>query len=183
MGNSTHQNTKYWLIPEFDNLELFRAKALRFSYARHSHPSYSIGIIEAGVGGNYYQGTTYLAPPKSVIFMNPEEAHTGYSAEELPLTYRMLYPSIDFIQQIAAEVQIDGFPYFRDAVVQNEVLSRSVFSLHAVLEYSQERLEQQSLLVEVLSAILLHHATLKTCSIRLNKEHQAVRLIKEYLPG
>lgn len=168
-------------MPEFSNLELFRAEAIHYNYARHSHPGYSIGVIEAGVGGNYYQGTTYLAPPKSVVFMNPEEAHTGYSAEELPLTYRMLYPSTDFIQEIASEVQINGFPYFRDAVVQNEVLASNVLSLHAVLEQSPDRLEQQSLLVEVLSAILLHYADAKLRSIRSHKEHQAVQLIKEYL--
>jgi AraC-like DNA-binding protein len=181
MSNCTRQNTKFWLIPEFDNLELFRAKVIHYNYARHSHSSYSIGIIEAGVGGNHYQGTTYLAPPKSVIFMNPEEAHTGYSAEELPLTYRMLYPSIDLIHQIASEVEISGSPYFKDAVVQNESLARNVLSLHTVLEQSQDRLEQQSLLVEVLSAILLHYADTEIRSIRLNKEHYAVRLIKEYL--
>lgn len=89
-------------MPEFDNLELFRADSMCYSYARHAHPGYSIGIIEAGVGGNCYQGTTYLAPPKSVVFMNPEEAHTGYSAEGLPLTYRMLYPSPELVHQMGA---------------------------------------------------------------------------------
>lgn len=174
-------NTRFWLMPEFGNLELFRAEAIHYNYARHSHPGYSIGVIEAGVGGNYYQGTTYLAPPKSVVFMNPEEAHTGYSAEELPLTYRMLYPGTDFIQQIADEVQIKGSLYFKDAVVHNEVLASNVLSLHIALEQSPDRLKQQSLLVEVLSAILLHYADAKLQSIRSHKEHQAVQLIKEYL--
>lgn len=181
MGNGIYQNTKFWLIPEFNNLELFRAKAIRHHYARHSHPGYSIGVIEAGVGGNSYQGTTYLAPPKSVILMNPEEAHTGYSAEDLPLTYRMLYPSIDCIQKIANEVQISSFPFFKEAVVQDEVLASSIRSLHIVLERSQDHLEKQAFLIEILSAILLRHADINVRPIQSNKEHQAVRLIKEYL--
>ena len=174
-------NTKFCLIREFDNLELFRAKAIHYNYARHSHPGYSIGVIESGVGGNYYQGSTYLAPPKSIVLMNPEEAHTGYSAEELPLTYRMLYPSTNLIHQIAREVKITGTPYFKDAVVQNEVLAKKIFELHAILEQSQNSLEKQSLLVEVFSAILYQYADIAVPSVRLNKEHQAVRLIKEYL--
>ncbi|WP_186375935.1 AraC family transcriptional regulator [Hyella patelloides] len=169
------------MIQEFDNLELFRAKAIHYNYARHSHPGYSIGVIESGVGGNYYRGSTYLAPPKSIILMNPEEAHTGYSAEELPLSYRMLYPSTDLINQIAREAQIIGTPYFKDAVVQNEVLAKNIFSLHTALERAQNKLEKQSLLVEVFSAILYYYADITVRSIRLNKEHQAVRLIKEYL--
>lgn len=103
MDDSTHQSTKFWLIPEFNNLELFRAEAIHHTYVRHSHSGYSIGIIEAGVGGNCYRGSTYLAPPKSIIFMNPEEVHTGYSVDDLPLTYRMLYPSVEIIQQVAGE--------------------------------------------------------------------------------
>ena len=181
MSNSTCQNTKLWLIPEFDNLELFRAEAIHYSYARHSHQSYSIGIIEAGIGGNYYQGTTYLAPPESVVFMNPEEAHTGYSAGDLPLTYRMLYPSVGLIQQIANEVRINGFPYFKDAVVRNKVLARNVLSLHVMLERSNDRLEQQIQFVEALSNILLAYADGKLRSIRPDEEHPSVRLIKEYL--
>jgi AraC-like DNA-binding protein len=181
MSNLSCQNTKFRLIPEFDNLELFRAKAVRYNYARHSHSSYAIGIIESGLGGNYYQGTTYLAPPKSIVFINPEEAHTGYSAEELPLTYRMLYPSIGLINQITSESQVSEFPYFKEAVVQNEFLARNVLSLHTVLEQSQDMLEKESLLVEVLSSLLLQYADRKIRSIRLNKEHCAVSLIKEYL--
>jgi len=181
MSHSKCQNTTLWLIPEFDNLELFRAEAISYSYARHSHSGYSIGIIEAGVGGNYYRGSTYLAPSKSVVFMNPEEAHTGYSAEELPLTYRMLYPSVDLIQQIANEVQMRDFPYFKDAVVQSKILARNILSLHQALERSNNRFEQQIQLIEVLSDILLNYADGKSQSIRLGKEHQAVRLIKEYL--
>ncbi|MGK7948568.1 MAG: DUF3291 domain-containing protein [Xenococcaceae cyanobacterium] len=71
MANWTGLNTKFWLIREFDNLELFRAKAIHYNYARHSHPGYSIGIIESGVGGNYYQGTTDIrAYPNPKMLVN-----------------------------------------------------------------------------------------------------------------
>jgi len=175
------RNTKFWLIPEFHDLELFRAKAIHYHYARHSHASYSIGVIEAGVGGNNYQGTTYLAPPQSIVLMNPDEAHTGYSAEEMPLTYRMLYPGVELMSQIAIDLRIKRLPYFTSAVVQDQTLAQDVLSLHAVLEKSIDRLEKQSRLIEVFSAILLHYADVEIRSIPSTKEHHAVRLIKDYL--
>lgn len=181
MGDWIHQNAKVWLVPGVNNLELFRATAIRYNYARHSHAGYSIGVIEAGVGGNYYQGATYFAPPQSIILMNPEEAHTGYSAGDLPLTYRMLYPSVDCIQCVADDLQIRGFPYFKDAVVQNQRLTQALLSLHITLERAQDCLEYQSRLVEVFSAILLQYAEIKICPTRLHEEHQAVRLMKDYL--
>jgi AraC-like DNA-binding protein len=178
--NSSHQ-TKCWLIPEFDNLELFQAEAIHYSYARHSHPGYSIGMIEAGVGGNHYQGTTYLAPANSVIFMNPDTAHTGYSAEGLPLTYRMLYPSLELMQQIASELQLQSLPQFKQAVVQNAALAQKIRRLHTTLERSCDPLERQSYLVTVLSEILLGWAAVQDDALPDRQEHHAVRTIKNYL--
>lgn len=177
--NHANQTTKFWLLPQFDGLELFRAKAIRYHYARHYHSSYSIGVIEAGVGGNYYQGSTYLASPKSIVLMNPEEAHTGFSAEGLPLTYRMLYPSVDCVQKIASELQMSG-PYFRNAVVQDDGLAKRILSLHALLEQSQDQLAQQTLFVEVLSAILNRYTSIKTNLAHCSQEHRAVQLMKDY---
>lgn len=180
MNHATHQTTKFWLLPQFDGLELFRAKAIHYHYARHFHSSYSIGIIEAGVGGNYYQGSTYLAPPKSIVLMNPEEAHTGFSAEGLPLTYRMLYPSVDCVQKIASELQMDGTLYFRDAVIQDEGLAKRILSLHVLLEQSQDQLAQQTLFLEVLSAVFNRYTSIQTNPARCSQEHRAVQLMKDY---
>ncbi|NJN59688.1 MAG: AraC family transcriptional regulator [Leptolyngbyaceae cyanobacterium SL_5_9] len=173
--------TKFWVLSELDGLELFRATAIRYSYARHSHASYSIGLIEAGVGGNYYRGSTYLAPPGSIILMNPEEAHTGYSAEEQPLSYRMLYANINVVQQIARDLQIQDFPHFKDAVVQDRTLAKHLLSLHQELERSPNQLEHQSRFVNVLSKVLTHYADVKVPSFRPQKEHRAVQLVKTYL--
>ncbi|MEM9907817.1 MAG: AraC family transcriptional regulator [Cyanobacteria bacterium P01_D01_bin.44] len=181
MGDLSDQGIKLWRISEFDNLELLRAESIYHSYARHAHPGYSIGIIESGVGGSYYRGNTYLAPPRSVVFMNPEEPHTGYSAEGLPLTYRMLYPSFGLIQQIATEADIKGSPYFKEFFIEDDALARQIFSLHIVLEQSPDRLEKQSSLVEVISTLLLNYADFDTRSRQSNQEHRAVQLIKAYL--
>lgn len=181
MNNSIHRNTKFWIAPDLDNLELFRATAIHYSYARHSHSGYSIGLIESGVGGNYYRGSSYLAPAKSIVLMNPEEVHTGYSAEEQPLSYRMLYANVESVQQIASELQIKEFPHFRDAVVKNETLAKQILSLHRALERSPDRLKQHSLFVKVLSEILTHYAAVKVPSFPNPQEHRAIQLVKEYL--
>jgi AraC-like DNA-binding protein len=172
--------TKFWLLPQLDDLELFRANAIHHHYARHFHSSYSIGVIESGVGGNDYQGTTYLAPPGSIVLMNPGVPHTGFSAEGLPLTYRMLYPSVECVQKIADEFQMNGTPYFRDAVVQDDELTRQILSLHALLEQSPNSLAQESVFVEVLSRILGRHTNIKTNAMRHVQEHRAVQLMKDY---
>ncbi|MBD1849456.1 AraC family transcriptional regulator [Leptolyngbya sp. GB1-A1] len=181
MSYRIQQSTKLLSFSEFDHLDLFQAQALHYRYARHSHPTYSIGLIEAGLGGNYYRGATHLAPPQSMILMNPEEVHTGYSAEGLPLTYQMLYPSVQLMEQIAGELQGDRFPDFRIPVAQNQSLAEKFASLLHSLECSKDKFTQQCLLIDVLSLIITQHAGIKSRSIQSNQEHQAIGLIKEYL--
>ena len=53
-------------------------------FGRHSHETYVIGVIEEGVGGNYYRGATHYIPAGAVLVMTPDEPHTGYAAEGLP---------------------------------------------------------------------------------------------------
>ncbi|WP_088890288.1 AraC family transcriptional regulator [Leptolyngbya ohadii] len=182
MGSRVQQNTKLLSIAAFDHLDLFRAEAFCFSYARHSHTTYSIGLIEAGLSGNYYRGSTYLAPAQSIILMNPEEVHTGYSAEEQLLTYRMLYPSVRLMEQVASELHDNQqFPYFKVPVAQNQILARKFYELLHALEFSKDQLNQQCLLVDVLSLLIIQCGGGKYRSIQSNQEHQAIGLIKQYL--
>ncbi|MBD2092837.1 helix-turn-helix transcriptional regulator [Microcoleus sp. FACHB-1515] len=62
-----------------------------------------------------------------------------------------------------------------------KTLAPQILSLHAALGQSIEPIEQQSRLIEVFSAILLHYADVEIRSIQSNQEHNAVRLVKEYL--
>lgn len=78
-------------------------------------------------------------------------------------------------------MQAREFPYFKKAVVQDEILAKNLYYLHVALEQLQDRLEQQSLLVGVLSAILVRYADIKVQPVQLGKEQRTVRLIKEYL--
>ena len=175
------QSAKVWQVPELDNLELFRARAIHHSYARHSHASYSIGIIESGVGGNYYRGTTYFAPPHSIILMNPDEMHTGYSVDNLPLTYRMLYPSTNLIQELTNDLGIKGLPSFREAVVSDKKLAFKIHKLHCILEKSLDTLERQNLFLEFLSIAIANYTDINAHPIQIKQEKPIIRLIKEYL--
>jgi AraC-like DNA-binding protein len=174
------QRTALLVLPQFDDLEVFRAHAIQYHYARHFHSGYSIGVIESGVGGNYYRGSTYLAPPQSIVLMNPEEAHTGFSAEGLPLTYRMLYPSVKSVEAIAQELQISGTPYFKDAVIQHSELAQKIRFLHTLLEQPEDLLTQQTLFFEVIATLLNHHSQHISC-IKNQQEHRTVQQIKDYL--
>ncbi|BAZ17805.1 AraC family transcriptional regulator [Calothrix sp. NIES-4071] len=180
MPKLSSKTTKVWQVPSLDNLELFRAKAIHHSYARHSHPTYSIGVIESGIGGNYYRGATHVAEPYSIIFMNPDETHTGYCVDNLPLTYRMLYPSTEVLQNRINDLGTK-IPYFPETVVHDKNLARKIQNIHCILETSQNALELESLFIEVLSLAIARHADIKVNFTQIKLELAVVGLIKDYL--
>lgn len=118
-----------WRVPEIEGVECFRASAIRHHYGRHSHAEYALGVIEGGWGGNYCRGVEHQTPPGQIVVMNPEDAHTGYSAHNQPLTYRMLYISRDVFQQLTATA-----PFFRTASVDDRALAQQIRKLHLALE-------------------------------------------------
>jgi AraC-like DNA-binding protein len=172
---------KVWQVPEFGDLELFRARSIQFAYARHSHAAYSIGVIEAGLGGNVYRGSAYLAPPQTVVVMMPDEVHTGYSAGELPLTYRMLYVSPESLQQIAGGEDARVLPYFRKPIIEDARLAAGVRHLHHILEASSDNLERESSLIETISALVYCYAAEQVPTGISSREQHVVAQIKDYL--
>lgn len=180
-SESKPQNIKAWQMSEFDNLELLCTQAIHYTCSCHSHETYSIGVIEDGVRGNYYRGSTHLAPPHSIILINPGEVHTGYSAHDLPLTYRMIYPSSRLMQQIAVDMGAKGIVDLKELVVQHELLAKKIYSLHYALEQPQSALKQEALLVETLSAVIADCADVKVYLPEAGREQYIVNRVKEYL--
>jgi AraC-like DNA-binding protein len=164
-----------WQVPEIEGVECFRASAIWHHYGRHSHAEYAIGVIEGGVGGNYCRGVDYQSPPGQIVVMNPEDAHTGYSANNQPLTYRMLYISRETFQQITATA-----PYFHQACVDDPYHSQQIRKLHQTLETSANRLAQQTLLVATLSAFAQAHGAIAPLEAA-RVEPQVIRQVEDYL--
>ena len=98
------EQAKLWQTDDFDNLELLRATYITHAFDKHYHDSFGIGIIEKGALFYYNNGTQYAFQKGDVLVINPRDVHFGHAAEEGGWTYRMFYPSVDFMRQIAADI-------------------------------------------------------------------------------
>ena len=58
-------------------IELYRAHIVRHAFEPHTHDAYGLGAIESGVERFRYRGSDHLAPPDTLVLMNPDELHTG----------------------------------------------------------------------------------------------------------
>jgi AraC-like DNA-binding protein len=168
---------RIWTLPALPGVECFRAQALVHHYQRHSHESYAIGVIEDGVGGNSCRGSTHRHPPGTIVAMNPDEAHTGYAAENKPLSYRMFYVTPGALRDLIPS-KTDF--WFRDVGIKDRECARELLDFHRRCEVSGGEFSLESAFTSLFNKLIHRHA-IRAPMPSAGKEPRAVRLIKEYL--
>jgi AraC-like DNA-binding protein len=174
---------KLWRVPDLNNLELSHASYGRWSFPRHSHPEYIIGVMVDGAEQIDYRGSTYFAPKGTVLLLNAGEPHANYSVDENGFSYRTLYPSLELLMQAVCDTanHNSGSPWFSEPVVQNGELANLLLRLHWTLEDSTSALEHECLFLSVVATLLRRHARLCPPDIRTHRGSRHVARAREYI--
>ena len=135
--------------PHRDGIELYRAHIVRHAFDPHTHEAYGLGAIESGVERFRYRGSEHLAPPDSLVMMNPDVLHTGRAETEGGWRYRMAYIDADIVEAATGE---RGWQ-FSDAVHHDVARARRVSTLLDRLWLANEPLAFDSLLLTLLQRV------------------------------
>jgi AraC-like DNA-binding protein len=150
---SQRDAAEFRLASHRPGVELYRAHIVRHAFEPHTHDGFGLGAIESGVERFRYRGADHLAPPDSVVMMNPDELHTGRAETEGGWHYRMAYI------EPAAVAEVTGEPdwWFTDVVREDLPSARRVTALLEALWQTGEPLAFDSQLYELLM-LFRHHA-------------------------
>jgi hypothetical protein len=107
-SSASSERARYWQHAAVPGVDLLRARFLTHRYGRHAHETFTLGLIEAGVEEFEYGGALLRAGRGAVALLNPEVVHTGHAAGPAGWTYRVLYPAVDVVTGVAAEL---GWPH------------------------------------------------------------------------
>lgn len=134
-------------------VELYRAHIVRHAFEPHTHEAFGLGAIESGVERFRYAGSELLAPPDSIVLMNPDVLHTGRAETAGGWRYRMVYIAPDTL----AELSGDAHWWFADAVVDHDrSRARRISALLAALWRAREPLAIDSLLLQLVGELRPH---------------------------
>lgn len=134
-------------------VELYRAHIVRHAFDPHTHDAYGVGAIEQGVERFRYKGSDHLAPPDSIVLMNPDVLHTGQAETEGGWRYRMIYIEPEVFSDITGE---SGW-WFPGAVVdQDPGRAKRLSKLLGQLWQTQDSLAFDSLLFQLVAEIRPH---------------------------
>jgi AraC-like DNA-binding protein len=149
---------RYWQHAAVDGVDLLRARYVTHRYGRHSHETYTFGLIEAGVEEFDYGGSLLRAGPGAVALLNPDVVHTGHAATPAGWTYRVLYPQVSVVARIAAELGWrSGTPRFPETVLYDPATAAALRSAHQAAE-DGDQLASSTLLTSALASLLRAHA-------------------------
>lgn len=133
-------------------VELYRAHIVRHAFEPHTHAAYGMGAIESGVERFRYGGADHLAPPDSLVLMNPDALHTGRAETEGGWRYRMIY-----IDPPVLEAVDGGRAWWFDAAVACDApRARTVSGLLQRLWRTEAPLAFDSLLLQLIETLRPH---------------------------
>jgi AraC-like DNA-binding protein len=174
--------THYFRDPELHDLEALHARFVNHRFSRHSHDYFVIGYVETGVQAYSYRGARHLTAAGQIFFVNPSEVHTGEAAMAEGYVYRTVYPRAELLEQVSADVTgRTVLPFFKEAVIQDKLLSNLLTGFHAALAQQQSRLEIESLLFASLAHVVIHYTDPQMPPRFVGRERKAVARGRDYI--
>ncbi len=117
MGRIAKDRHRFWRDPALPHLEARSVEDGRgVCYGRHSHPTFSIGLVTGGVSDFRIGADCHRVSAGTVVLMNPEEAHACNPLDGRPWSYRMLYADAAWLAQVEGEAAFRPYapPLCRD---------------------------------------------------------------------
>lgn len=157
MSEATSEYARFWRSPGLPEVDLLTARFVRHSYGRHTHDTYTFALIEQGVEEYLYAGQTYRVGPGGFAIVEPGVVHTGHAGAPEGWSYRVMYPTVEFVRAIAREHGIRGTPAFHTPALEDSELAGQFRQAHLAAAHG-DRLTSSTLLRVAVGALVQRHS-------------------------
>lgn len=169
-----------WRDDDLESLEVLHARYVTHTFARHTHETFAIGLIEDGAGAFASRGTTHIAHSSTIFVIHPDEVHNGFAASRRGWTYRTFYPDPVLFQHFGPEGS-QHMPFFPRTIIEDQRLRTLLQAFHALLEQPSDRLARETALSVTLSYLVMKHAASPPHLPSVGGERRAISWVKDYL--
>jgi AraC-like DNA-binding protein len=170
-------------VPDLDGLEFATASFVTQSFPRHFHETYSISVVERGMGAIWCDGANYEVPPNGLTLVNPGQVHTGGVASGADsMYYRVLYPSPELVGQFMHEDRRPIVSEFRRPSVVDAAIAPLLSRAHGLLGIPLRSIERDDAMLALLLALFGRHGRSRALDSRRQLvESAGIRQVLEYL--
>ena len=160
---------------DLQGLEVLSASYETFAFAPHRHAAHVIALVESGTHAFDHRGRVVIAPAGSIVFLDPEERHTGYGYRRSEWSYRVLYAEPAWLSALAG-----AMPHFEPSAIRDDVLAQLIRALCRTLREPVPPLERQVLMLEI-ARRSLRHSDRRAEEIKATNNPAAVRRARELI--
>ena len=179
MMNDAQERLKFWRPWKLSQFELLQGTSVTNPCCQQFAQSYVIGTIQSGRGILQYRDTKQELTRGAFYVIEPEEVWSC-QAEALTFSHVLVEPT--FLQHLAAEIVGDEKPWSRESGPGLHDTTLSLFFEHLFARFavSTSRLEQQDLLLQGVSQLLLSRSFDRGAA-DLRGGGSAIQRVKDYL--
>ncbi|MDR7002398.1 AraC family transcriptional regulator [Neobacillus niacini] len=145
-----------------------------FTYKKHSHQEYAIGVTLRGIQQYNLDGSLQLSYQNGVMLFNPEQAHDGMAHDhKAGLDYVMLYIEPQLLLEVMEKKDIVLFP---TPIVYDHRLEQRILSLAKAILCEKDEAMCSELLLSLTDSLIQTNL-----SIDKKKDNVLIRKAKEML--
>ncbi|WP_028022032.1 AraC family transcriptional regulator [Enterovibrio calviensis] len=154
---TTQNHFQFAQSQHLDGVSVLDANMCDFSYDKHAHEEFSIGVTLQGRQDFFCQGAYHKNPAGSVLLFNPEDVHDGQSGGQQDLEYLMLYvhPSSVESQFKALGVKDPSSLRIDGCLIDSMALRNQALIMSSLIkDPTSNRIEQESALFQLSHAMV-----------------------------
>ena len=178
LSASPHERTAYFRPAGLAGVEALHASFVTHEYRPHSHPTWTLAVMERGAARFALDDTPQRAADGELFLLEPESVHTGVPAVAGGWAYKVLYLDPRLLGTWAeadTAPQAARWVVFRDAA-----LRRALLAAHAALAHEPPGLAVDTAVLAAADA-LRPHLRPGPPRARTRPEHAAVRRARRLL--
>lgn len=114
------------------SFDALRAVHFTQRFPPHFHETFAIGVVESGATLLLTQRGEWIARAGTTLAFSPGEIHCAEQLVTDGYSYRMFYPSIEFMREIGVDTAVSekGAPLFRTPVIEDAALGSQFVAAH-----------------------------------------------------
>ncbi|MBH0154772.1 helix-turn-helix domain-containing protein [Fictibacillus sp. 5RED26] len=144
-----------------------------FTYKKHSHMEYAIGVTLRGIQRYNLDGSLQLSYQNGVMLFNPEQAHDGMAHDETGLDYVMLYIEPQLLLEVIEKKDIVRF---QTPIVYDRRLEQKILNLSGAILSGKDEAVCSELFLSLTDSLI--QTNLSTDN---KKDHAMIKRIKDRL--
>src|SRR3954454_8191042 len=174
------ERTRYFRPAELPGVEALHASFVAHAYRPHSHPTWTIAVVERGAARFELDDTNQRAGRGELFVLEPEAVHTGMAA--VPEGWAYIVLSLD-PGVLGAYADRDSAPprAARWVVFEDRALRERLLRAHAALAADAKGLALEEAVVHAVDGLRPHLRPRPPDPRRRRAEHAAVRRARAHL--